>query len=85
MDIRFISSLTAEDENLFAPALLKAVGALLDQLPIAYTIRIETTGSQVFQHTHSASEGHSQPTSVDGFEMRGLPRSLAHHDLRAHS
>src|SRR6185437_16618966 len=39
MEIRFVSSLTAEDENLFAPALLKAVGALLDQLPIAYTIR----------------------------------------------
>jgi hypothetical protein len=56
MEIRFISSLTAEDENLFAPALLKAIGALLDQLPIAYTIRIETTGAQVFQHTHSAPE-----------------------------
>ena len=53
MDIRFVSSLTAEDENAFAPALLKAIGALLDQLPIAYTVRIETTGSQVFQHTHS--------------------------------
>jgi hypothetical protein len=85
MDIRFISSLTAEDENVFAPALLKAVGALLDQLPIAYTIRIETTGSQVFQHTHSASEGHPHP-SVDGFETRGLARSLAHHAVRpAHS
>ena len=56
MDIRFVSSLTAEDENLFAPALLKAVGALLDQLPIAYTVRIETTGSQVFQHSHAGSE-----------------------------
>lgn len=55
MDIRFVSSLTAEDENFFAPALLKAVGALLDQLPIAYTLRIETTGSQVFQHTHTGS------------------------------
>ena len=52
MDIRFVSSLTAEDENAFAPALLKAIGALLDQLPIAYTVRIETTGAQVFQHTH---------------------------------
>jgi hypothetical protein len=57
MDIRFVSSLTAEDENSFAPALLKAVGALLDQLPIAYTIRIETTGAQVFQHTHTAVTG----------------------------
>jgi hypothetical protein len=53
MEIRFISSLTADDENLFAPALLKAVAALLDQLPIAYTMRIETTGAQVFHHTHS--------------------------------
>jgi hypothetical protein len=53
MDIRFVSSLTTEDENLFAPALLKAVAALLDQLPIAYTIRVETTGAQVFQHSHA--------------------------------
>ena len=61
MEIRFISSLTAEDENLFAPALLKAVGALLDQLPIAYTVRIETTGEQVFQHTHAGAEDGSKP------------------------
>ena len=52
MEIRFISSLTPEDENAFAPALLKAVGAVLDQFPLAYTIRIETTGAQVYQHTH---------------------------------
>ncbi|MGH9371702.1 MAG: hypothetical protein ACRD15_09245 [Vicinamibacterales bacterium] len=56
MEIRFISSLTAEDEDQFAPAVLKAISALLDQLPIAYTIRIETTGAQVFQHTHVAPE-----------------------------
>lgn len=57
MEIRFISSLTDEDESLFAPALLKAVVTLLDQLPIAYTMRIETTGSQVFQHTHPTARG----------------------------
>jgi hypothetical protein len=56
MEIRFISSLTAEDEDYFAPAVLKAVSALLDQLPIAYTMRIETTGAQVFQHSHPAFE-----------------------------
>ena len=61
MDIRFVSSLTADDENLFAPALLKAVGALLDQLPIAYTVRIETTGAQVFQHTHAGAEEAKRP------------------------
>ncbi len=52
MDIRFISSLTPEDEATFAPALLQAVGAVLDQFPIAYTVRISTIGDQVFQHTH---------------------------------
>ena len=55
MDIRFVSSLTSEDEKLFAPALLKAVAALLDQLPIAYTVRIETTGAEVFQHAHAVA------------------------------
>lgn len=64
MDIRFISSLTPEDENAFAPALLKAVGALLDQLPIAYTLRVETTGAEVYHHTHPASEAMSMPGAV---------------------
>ncbi len=67
MDIRFISSLTAEDENLFAPALLKAVGALLDQLPIAYTVRIETTGAEVFHHAHG---GAPEVATADGFDAR---------------
>jgi hypothetical protein len=66
MDIRLISSLTAEDENAFAPALLKAVGAILDQFPIAYTLRIETTGAQVFQHTHPSFEtAVSAPARLD--------------------
>jgi hypothetical protein len=65
MDIRFVSSLTSEDEKLFAPALLKAVAALLDQLPIAYTVRIETTGADVFQHAHAVSE---EPPKADLFD-----------------
>ena len=69
MEIRFISSLTADDENMFAPALLKAVGSLLDQLPIAYTIRIETTGAQVFQHSHALSE--QIPETQRSFAMSG--------------
>ena len=51
VDIRFISSLTPEDEDAFASAILKGVMAMLDQFPIAYTLRIETTTSRVFQHT----------------------------------
>ena len=56
MEIRFISSLTPEDENAFAPALMRAVAAVLDQFPIAYTLRVETTGAQVFQHSHPTFE-----------------------------
>jgi hypothetical protein len=75
MDIRFVSSLTAEDENLFAPALLKAVGALLDQLPIAYTVRIETTGAQVFQHSHAVAP--DEPARVESFGSVGSTGNLA--------
>ena len=62
MDIRFISTLTADDEESFAPALLQAIGSILDRLPIAYTVRIETTGARVFQHTHPAF--HPVPTGA---------------------
>ena len=65
MEIRFISSLTAEDENQVAPALLKAFGALLDQLPIAYTLRIETSGAQVHQHTHTYDAPDEETRHVD--------------------
>ena len=81
MEIRFISSLTAEDENVVAPAVLKAVGALLDQFPIAYTIRIQTSGSQVFQHTHTFEPAESAaPANRDeseaGVDVQSvLPRS----------
>jgi hypothetical protein len=54
MEIRFISTLTPEDEENIAPALLRAAAALLDQTGIAYTLRIETTSEQVFQHNHPA-------------------------------
>ena len=50
MDIRFVSSLTIDDENRLAPALLQALAALLRASPLAYTIRIETAGGQVFEH-----------------------------------
>jgi hypothetical protein len=74
MNIRFISTLTADDENQFAPGLLKAIGALLDQLPIAYTVRIETTGAQVFQHSHPSFDGtYPADASQPAFDQSGLP------------
>jgi hypothetical protein len=54
MHIRFISGLTAEEEDDLAPALLQSVTTLLDKFPLAYTLRIETSGNQVYQHTQPA-------------------------------
>lgn len=53
MDIRFISSLTPDDEERLAPGIVSALSMLLDQLPLAYTFRIETAGGKVFQHAHA--------------------------------
>ena len=72
MEIRFVSSLTPEDENTFAPVLLKALGALLDQTPIAYTLRIQTSGMQVYQHSNPSAEA---PMSFTSDSLaRALPR-----------
>ena len=51
VNIRFTSSLTPEDENIVALSILNAVTGVLDLLPIAYTIRVETSDSQVYQHS----------------------------------
>ena len=72
MNIRFISTLTADDENQIAPALVKAVGALLDQLPIAYTVRIETTGAQVYQHSHPAFDAEYSGDAHPAFDLSGV-------------
>jgi hypothetical protein len=54
MEIRFISTLTPEDEENIAPSILRAAAAILDQTGLAYTLRIETTSERVFQHNHPA-------------------------------
>ena len=49
MDIHVVSTLTSEDEDRVADALIAALAELLDGLPIAYALRIETTGTKVVQ------------------------------------
>lgn len=49
MNIRFTSSLTPDDENRLAPIVLQALGAILNAMPIAYMVRIDTSDSQVYQ------------------------------------
>jgi len=56
MNIRFVSSLTPEDEERIAPGVVNALSMLLDQLPLAYTLRIETAEGKVFQHAHTGHE-----------------------------
>ena len=50
MQIELTSTLTQEDENRLAPAILKALSGLLDMLPITYIVRVETTDEHVMQH-----------------------------------
>lgn len=52
MEIRFISSITPDDEARVAPALIDLISALLDSLPMAYTLRVETSGGTILQRTH---------------------------------
>ena len=61
MEIHFISTLTPEDEDRVAPAVLKTVEAILEQLPIAYTLRIATATGHVFQHTKSEVRAEETP------------------------
>jgi hypothetical protein len=60
MDIRFISSLTVDDENRIAAHVLQLVANLLDQLPIAYSVRIEN-GAKVFEHSHMSETAGESP------------------------
>ena len=76
MEIRFISTLTADDEGQMAPALMHAVSALLDALPIAYTLRIETLGAQVFQHTHPSAAHTPMPTDAPARHLPERPAIL---------
>lgn len=48
MDIRFISSLTPEDEARVGAAICRAAAQLLAPLSIAYTLRVQTTDGQTF-------------------------------------
>jgi len=53
MDIHFISTLTPDDEDRYGPAIVATIKAMLETLPISYTLRIETTNGRVFRHARS--------------------------------
>ena len=72
MNIRFTSTLTPEDENAIAPAILAALTGILDLLPLAYVIRIDTTDAHVYQRSSAKglapadSSSSREPTASDG-------------------
>ena len=56
MDIRFVSSLTPEDEAHLAAMIGDTVARLLNNLSLAYTLRIRTTDGQLFHHQSDESQ-----------------------------
>jgi hypothetical protein len=64
MDIRFISSLTSEDENRIASALFGALATMLDNLAIPYTLQISASGGEVYKR------GGMRPRRSDAFVNR---------------
>jgi hypothetical protein len=77
MQIRFISGLTAEEENQFAPPLLRAITTILDQFSLAYTLRIETSGNQVYQHSQPAQPlkpAADQPVIAEPIPLKATSR-----------
>jgi hypothetical protein len=47
--IEVTSTLTQEDENRLAPAVLKLLAGILEMLPVASMVRIETSDEHVYQ------------------------------------
>ena len=72
MHIELTSTLTQEDENRLAPAVLKALSAMLDILPISYLLRVETTDQSVVEHV-SPGQSNWDPMSA---ASSGSPGSL---------
>ena len=69
MDIHVVSSLTLEDEDRVADALVSALAELLDGFSIAYALRIVTSGAKVVQRTNLEA--------VDATELSNANRHVA--------
>jgi hypothetical protein len=67
MQIRFVSSLTAEDEKRIADALVACVSGLLSQFPIAYSLRVETSGGEVIDQNDTVAARRRATAPSTGF------------------
>jgi hypothetical protein len=73
MDIHFVSTLTPEDEDRYAPMVLAAVKAILEPMPITYALRVVTTNGLAVQHTKSDHVDEAGPAAA----RRTGPRLVA--------
>lgn len=62
MEIRITSTLTPDDENRAARVILENAARLLDLLPIAYVIQIDTSDGHSYHH--EAMGDRKRPGSV---------------------
>ena len=65
MEIRFVSTLTPDEENRIAAFLLDSVKSLLDRFPLTYSIRITTSDARVFQYGRSDGDGRMVTADID--------------------
>ena len=72
MDIHFVSTLTPEDEDRYAPMVLAAVKAMLEPMPISYAVRIVTANGLAVQHTKADVADAAEPAPA-----RSGPRLVA--------
>ena len=61
MNIRLVSTLTADDEDRVAPLLLTTMKQVFQYLRIAYAVRIETAGGRLLEHASSVEDMSAQP------------------------
>jgi len=61
MDIHFVSTLTPEDEDHYAPMVLAAIKAILEPMPITYAVRLVTANGLTVQHTKA---DHDEPAAA---------------------
>ena len=74
MDIHFVSTLTPEDEDRYAPMVLAAVRAILEPMPITYAVRIVTANGLSVQHTKADQRRARRRSPPPAEPVRGWSR-----------
>lgn len=65
MNIRIVSSLAPDDETRVAQRILKVLTGLLDQLPIAYSLSVETALGESYRRTRLPCATSTAPAQLE--------------------